>query len=763
MVKKVIALALVLTGLLGCFSGCGKKEAPELEELPNPSGGSTGDVVGSYVQEELPVPVEGYPQDMVMLPDGRLRVAFQNNDTATLVSTNPERTEWEKPEPMPEEIRSAGKPWSVTLSQWGEMFTVTYTGDGDKEPYAFRFWYQDSAGAVKELELHGSDVDSCKDMMLFAGDFIGEGKLFANIDGAGLREIDLTTGEFSEDKNDQNVGSMHIQCAGDTVYLTGYDSVTFYRDGTISQASDAVQEQISAEQKANEGNSNSRLSFWVNPEGYLFFTTREGLFSSVPGGSVTDQLISGDRSVFGDPSFFAVSLVGTEDKSFYLLGGDAEGSAKLYHYAYDAGAVTQTAAEIRLYMLYGGMGSYQLEDMQKTINQYQIANPQITVNLEVGVDGENGVTEADAIRILNTQILAGSGPDVICLDGLNVDTFLEKDLLVDLSQTLAQVGPTVDVVTGCYGADGKICAVPTAFSIPVIYGPEAEISRIQDLDTLLDAVKAVDSSRFDSAFGCLFPQLTGELFYDSCSAAWFHADGTLNVEQLEEFYDAMYKLFAADADYREKYSDLLAEIAKEGGFEPLPGHFTELGGGKDVCWLGQYFSAGTLDGMESWSFALAGDQNLDGYEVMPLNLQASGVFLPKRILGVLSSSQNQQVAMDFVKFVLDTQVQAESTRAGFPVNRAVLDQQIAEDKVSTSSFGGSGPDGEEMPLDALWPDSTRRQKLNDWINQLTTPASTNWVIRDMILDQMEPCLSGEITPEEAAQAAVKSLNLYLSE
>lgn len=763
MVKKVIALALVLTGLLGCFSGCGKEETPELEELPNQSGGSTGDVVGSYVQEELPLPAEGYPQDMVMLPDGRLWVAVQNNDTATFLTSNPDRTDWEKPTSLPEEMLNAGKLWNMTLSQWGEMFVVTYTGDGEQEPYEFRYWYQDSTATVKELELHGPDVDSCKDMMLFAGDFIGEGKLFADIDGAGLREIDLTTGELSEDKNDKNVGSLHIQCAGDTVYLTGYDSVTFYRDGTISEASDPVEKQISAEQKANTGNSQSRLSFWVNAEGYLFFTTREGLFSCVPGGSVTDQLISGERSVLGDPSFYAVSLVGTEEKSFFLLGGGADGNAKLYRYSYDAGDVTQEATEIRLYMLYGGRMSTQLEDMQKIINQYQVANPQITVKLEVGMDGENGVTQADAIRTLNNQILAGSGPDVICLDGLNVDTFLEKDLLVDLSQTLAQVGPTVDVVTGCYGADGKICAVPTAFSIPVIYGPEAEISRIQDLDTLLDAVKAVDSSRFDSAFGCLFPQLTGELFYDSCSSAWFHADGTLNVEQLEEFYDAMYKLFAADADYREKYSDLLAEIAKEGGFELLPGHFTELVGGRDVCWNNQYFSAGTLDGMESWSFALAGDQNLDGYEVMPLNLQASGVFLPKRILGVLSSSQNQQAAADFVGFVLDNKIQSEATHGGFPVNRAVLDRQIAEDKVSTSSFGGSGPDGEYMSLDALWPDSTRRQKLNDWINQLTTPASTNWVIRDMILDQMEPCLSGEITPEEAAQAAVKSLNLYLSE
>ncbi len=115
--------------------------------------------------------------------------------------------------------------------------------------------------------------------------------------------------------------------------------------------------------------------------------------------------------------------------------------------------------------------------------------------------------------------------------------------------------------------------------------------------------------------------------------------------------------------------------------------------------------------------------------------------------------------MDFVGFLLDTQVQAEDVRIGFPVNRAALDQQIAEEV----TFGASGPDGERMSLEALWPDSRRRQMLNGWIDDLTTPASTNWIVRDMILNQLEPCCNGEITPAEAAKAAVKSLNLYLSE
>lgn len=41
------------------------------------------------------------------------------------------------------------------------------------------------------------------------------------------------------------------------------------------------------------------------------------------------------------------------------------------------------------------------------------------MTLEIGLTGEDGMTEADALRTLNTEILAGSGPDILRLDGMS--------------------------------------------------------------------------------------------------------------------------------------------------------------------------------------------------------------------------------------------------------------------------------------------------------------------------------------------------------
>lgn len=40
---------------------------------------------------------------------------------------------------------------------------------------------------------------------------------------------------------------------------------------------------------------------------------------------------------------------------------------------------------------------------------------------------DNGVTLEDALKTLSTDILAGNGPDVLILDGMPVDSYVEKE------------------------------------------------------------------------------------------------------------------------------------------------------------------------------------------------------------------------------------------------------------------------------------------------------------------------------------------------
>ena len=193
----------------------------------------------------------------------------------------------------------------------------------------------------------------------------------------------------------------------------------------------------------------------------------------------------------------------------------------------------------------------------------------------------------------------------------------------------------------------------------------------------------------------------------------------------------------------------------------MPGQYTNLSGANavhgDICFL----PAGTLDGMYCYSMVLAGEAEYlgDGYITRPLDGQASNVFLPRRIMGVLNTAQHPQAAETFLAFMLSDDVQSKDLTTGFPVNQATFDRELSEERYVDSVYS----DGPDRSYHAQWPDAAQREELRGWVENLSTPANTNRTIRYMVMEQLWDCCNGIITPEQAAQAALQSLNLYLSE
>lgn len=88
------------------------------------------------------------------------------------------------------------------------------------------------------------------------------------------------------------------------------------------------------------------------------------------------------------------------------------------------------------------------------------------------MSGDNGLTAEDAVKALNTEIMAGKGPDVLCLDGLPLDSYLSKGMLADLSDTLKAAEEKEEFfnnITRAFEKDGKIYAIPTRFRTPFLW------------------------------------------------------------------------------------------------------------------------------------------------------------------------------------------------------------------------------------------------------------------------------------------------------
>lgn len=753
--KRIISMMLALLVLLGCLSGCGKD--PELSVVSQ-----SGNAMGRYVEQSITLPDSDYAMDMVMLSDGRLRVALMKADGNVLICTAGTQSNTWDTFALPVKITESGSIGAVALSPEGSVFcsTLQKMEDGTYQPH---FWFLDSSGNSREIPVTYADVNPQMGYFVPTCDFTADGRLLAQFYSKEVREVNLETGELGSNLNELETSLLTFCCAGEDAYMLGWSSGSVCRGGVTEALSGVLGEQVVASLQATEG-SEPKITFWENSDGYLFFTTHDGLYSYAPGGSVTEELVSGGRSSLGDPTFFPKALTGAEDGSFYVLGQGAE--AALYHYVYDPEAPTQPSIQLRLYSL------YEDENLRQMVSQYQKSHPEVAIDLEIGLTGEDGVTVADALRTLNTRILAGSGPDLICLDGFNIDTYLEKGILADLSGVLNQAGPLLEQVTNCYAQDGKVCAVPTTFAIPAMYGAEKYVSQIHDLDSLVAAAKQAKEENPDREriVNAMYPITMADLYYDSCSAAWVNPDGTLDAEKLAAFYAAMKELYALDESFRQANAEWMAEFAEEfenGEYYFAPGDYTGLGGVfyiyGDIC----YLPTGTLDGMYAWSsHVLAGEKDYlsVGYRTIPLSGQASNVFLPRRIMGILTTATHPQAAETFLTFMLSDEVQAKDLTTGFPVNQVTFERELSEDRYVDSVFTtGSAVQGTSVSYSAQWPNASQRQQLKGWVDDLTTPALTDRTIRSKVMDQMVDCCNGKITPQQAADAALRSLNLYLSE
>ena len=754
-IKRFLSVLLTLALVLGCFAGCGKEKKEAAEEALMPSISTTG--TGRYVEENLWLPESQYAVDMVMLNDGRLRVALQeNNGNILICTTTADRQLWEDPVSLPAQIISSGNVESIALAANGMAFCSTMETLED-ETHQPHLWVLNADGTCRELPVMYEDVDPEKGFFMGYCDFTNSGKLMAQFYLSDLREIDLTTGELGNNLNELERSISRSSCGGENIYMISMEHASYHTDGETQELPDVLKAQIHAALEADYGNT-PKMVFWENKDGYLFFTTYSGLYSYIPGGSVTEELISGARSSIGDPSCIPVALTGTEDGSFYLLCS-LDGVPTLCHFTYDAEAPTVAETELNIYSLYPD------DDMTQMIIQFQKANPDISVNHEIGLTGEDGMTEADAVRTLNTEILAGNGPDLICLDGFNLQSYLEKGVLADVSHVLDAGDPLFRHITDCYVDGGKICAVPTTFTFPAIYGKEEYVSQIHDLDSLVDAAKQARTAIAPElrVVNGMHPIIMTDQYYDSCSAAWMEPDGTLNKDKLTEFYAAMKELYTLDEVFRQQNAQWMETVRIEyetGTNQIIPGQYTDLDGAYGVHGEIAYLPAGTLDGMYCYSHVIAGEKEYlgDGYITKPLDGQAANVFLPRRIMGILTEAAHPQAAEKFLAFMLSDEVQAKDLSTGFPVNKVTFDREMSEDRYVDSVIS-------DYPnsYHAQWPDAARRQELRGWVENLKTPANTNRTIRYMVLDQLWDCCNGIITPEQAAENALQSLNLYLSE
>lgn len=516
--------------------------------------------MGRYIESEITLPEEAQVQDIVRMTDGRLRIVGVSMDTSEAGSwklwdsTDGGET-WEEAAKLPEEYNDGEFFFSMALTRDGGgagIRMIESDSDDTLENWDEELLVFDADGQAQCFPLEAPNVSQLS--------FTDSGALVAQISGGGAVLLDPESG-----KTVCELVTSDAEIVGtwkDQALVLGTDSLQVYDTATFQpgESQEVLEEALFAGNTSYTMTSTTArpILFAQAEDDRLFYATRKGIYSYAENGSVVEEIVNGSLCMLADPGMQLVALE-EADAEFYIVCATETGESQLVKFSYDPDVAATPQQELTVYSLEEDAG------MRRLIAQFQKQNPDIYVNYQIGLTGEDGVTASDALRMLNTEILAGDGPDVLMLDGISVDTYTEKGLLVDLGAMLTEVQDQDGVLTPIAGTyqqeDGSVPAIPCKFYIPAKCGDPETLDVIDGLASLEQL--AAQEGTFTSEGMLMLP----ERLYPLLAGTWSKADGTLDAEALQEYIQTVQQVWQT---YEANASEQVKRILQRGRSPKIP-------------------------------------------------------------------------------------------------------------------------------------------------------------------------------------------------
>ena len=501
--------------------------------------------------------------------------------------------------------------------------------------------------------------------------------------------------------------------------------------------------------------------------GALYYVCADGLYQVNAGSTLMVQIADGRLMTAGKPSAQARALL-FDAQNNPIIAYQQDGGLSLIAYTYDENVATEPDTLLSVYTLYDSTV------LRESVNLFQQAYPDVMVDITVALPQGTAVTRDDAIRTLNTELLSGNGPDVLVLDGLPVENYIEQGMLLDLSsavQPMMDSGALLQNVASSFAEGRSIPAVPTRFLLPTLWG------EVSGMETLADMAAWAQANPDALPLYAIEPGFLIGTFYTSCAPAWFDGQGGLDAAAIEAFLTALKAIrgnWTYEAAVQVTGQDFRAQFSGSGlqllGWNPYGGgldrNAVEENMGAVMMMRGfqkqlPSLLSGRHNAAELNGQLIASNLENGGFAALPG--QAEGCFVPIQILGVNRSSANAEAAQAFIAYALGAVPQSfDFMAAGFPVNAAAQEALLREDAgqggTTMGGAGGGGLTWVSTPLDA-----EQCAQLRSLIEGLKTPVVVDFTLYQMLVEESVPFFEDSMDAAQAAQNVCARANAYLAE
>lgn len=608
-IKYISSLLVVVLFVTGCAQNGGKSKVTK----------------GCYVEKEIEFPNAEGLLGMNKSYNGKFLCATYNEDEKSITIYNLKADDtWEELSKFPITYPEGKEIKSIGVSEEG-IYLLVCSEDGKAEMSEY----------LKDGTTHTLSLTEEGDDYLVGNHWYQLGKaengdyLIREDWGGNLITFDGKTGAFkynlSKEALSFNVMGNKVIC--NSGWQTRIISVCSVENGEILES---IEYDI-------KNNSNC---VDLSEQGVYLFNAA-GISSKGKNEEEWKTLVKAQRNQFADCSKGIMGgwTLGAES---FLVSFNQEGLKK---YDYDPELEEIINAEITV-----GMG-WENPLVKKAINIYQQEHKDVQVNVVFYYDQENGV------EALNAQLLAGEGPDILLLDSLPIQTYIDKGVLLDLSDIASECckkeGCYKNIIEAYKQKDG-VWAIPMRFQVPMIWGKNEIIKKAQSIEELAQYKEAHPD---EVLIKKNMEELSFQLRYIS-EPMLIDENKVYNRDKTKQYINNLQTIGVQEGEITDAiYGERL---------EVEPSKYKELldfaNGESNIFFLsprnvGDIVRAdGVLDARKNEDLSIA-----------PLKINGEVAFMANGILGINKNSKHQEIAKEIIEIALGEEVQGEINYLGVPI------------------------------------------------------------------------------------------------
>ncbi|WP_167957671.1 ABC transporter substrate-binding protein [Anaerosporobacter faecicola] len=740
--KRALCILVVLSMVVSSvLAGCGKKDKK-----------TTNEVKGRYIEEEQEIPEEIKNLEVIKMVQSEkgqpILYAYEDQGESCSVSKY-ERSEdgtWKIEQPqwlqdipiMDKEklenpsmvvdnicLDQEGKEY-LTYSEYNGYTGLTYlctSSDGKERTYLdFEGWNE----AIEDDQ--GTYYDTPMGVgVLYNGDVIAEL-------GGDVIIYDQKSGEKKASYQGDGLQIKAIAMDQNSLYITRKNWETDCIDQIYKfdlNNYDKKPEEIPYEQKINSYST----CININDEGDLFLVDTEGIHVQKAGTTLWNTTVLGELNTMYMPTAMIVDVYeDTQDNYYVLYRMDATGY-QLIKYVYDPDVVTVPNKNLTVYTL---------EDnilLREAAVVYNKKHPDTMIAVEVA-KGANDTTETeDYVKALNTELLAGKGPDILITDGLPVDSYVKKGVLLDLQEIvnpMVESGELLANVMDDYTEEGHYYTVPIRISPYYVAGRTDTVNACSTFDDLVDA----SSQTWNKSFlGEITPSDVIANFLPTQLSKIIKKDGQkkeINHQELVTFLEKA-KTLCANVDIVDEYS--------HGG----------VGNIFDLPYYSQ-ITLGQVQGFYDFSFI---------YAVTDLIKGSIGTYDASYIgsneIGVNQNTKYPDVAKEFIQILLSEDIQVIDYSNGMAVNTKAIKDNLEKEENEGGCTEIQNEKGEYVLFTINWIGKEKREEISKFCEKFQNRVVIDQQVLNVISEEFIRSIKSESSMEDCAAKIENELNIYLSE